>query len=134
MICPEESSLQMLFPGEEAARDDGLRTARPQLADEGADTIHKGIAGAGSGLRGGSGRGCRRRENGCDHFAFDAPLEDQCGTHPNAPDQHDHFGIVFRLNFGIGVVDQRRHEDLVDGLFLAAGFFGGRRLRCGLGL
>ena len=62
------------------ARDNGLRTARPQFADEGTDTIHKGIAGARSrlrGVRGGGGRRRRRRENGCDHFAFDAPLEDQ---------------------------------------------------------
>ena len=66
-----------------------------------------------------SGRRCRNwtGRDGGDGLSFNAALEDQRGPDADAANENDHFGIDLRPNFGTGVVDQRRHEDLVDGLF-----------------
>lgn len=104
-----------------------LRAARPQFADEGSDAIHKRIAGWRrrlGGVRSG-GRGQWRGSDGGDCLAFDAAVEDERGAHANAANKHNHFRIEFWLGFGVNVVDQGRHENLVDRLFLDAGFFGG---------
>ena len=114
-------------------QDSRLGATRPQFADEIADTIDEGIAGRGCRLRsirpgGRCGRGRRRWRDGSDDHALHAALENECGPHANAPHQNDHPRIDLWLDFGVGVIDQRRHEDLIDGFFPG----GGRFDSCGL--
>src|SRR2546430_537407 len=63
-----------------------------------------------------SGRG-RRSWRGCRNgIAFHTALKNERGSHADAPYDNDHPRIDLWLNFGVGLIDQRRHNNLIDGL------------------
>jgi hypothetical protein len=106
--------------------------AGPVFTDEIADAIYEGGAGRRSWFRrsrcdGGHGRLRRCWRN--DGYAFHAALENQRGADANAAHQNDHARVDLGLDFGAGVVNQRGHEDLIDGLFPGERRIGGCQLR-----
>src|SRR5260370_40530824 len=109
----------MLEEMRERERERGSGTAGPKSTDEGTHAVDKGIAWRGSGLRRirgvrGRGRSWRRSGRGRgDGYSFHATLENECGPNANAAHQNNHPGIELGLDLGFGVVNQRRHKDLI---------------------
>jgi len=77
------------------------------------NAIHKGIAGRGSRLRG-TRRGGRMQAPAVRAGRPHLPrgLEDERGAHAHAAQPERSSLIDLRLDFGVGVVDQRRHKNL----------------------
>ena len=68
------------------------------------------------------GRRSRRNRRGSRQFSLYPALKNERRPHAHAPRDDDLARVYFRLNFGVGIVDQGRDEKLIDRSVLFRGF------------